>query len=385
MSLMLFFPNETARTSRLGCQNMSDMKTKIADIILYRVNLPLVTPYRLSYRTFESFEPILIKICDQDGRVGWGEQHISPGSSTETREGGWRFVKELAENITGLETGAAKELIGIRAHESIVASTALVTAIEMLERANILQSVSTRRIRLLTAFNATKLDEVPDEVERRLIEGFKTFKIKVGKDVDDDLKMVAHIQECVDGRATLRVDANRAYNREDGCAFASALDPTGIELFEQPSGSEDWESNAAVAAVSKVPLMLDEPICALPDIARAAKIDGVKLCKLKLKRFGGLATLEAAILAAKEVGLGVVLGDGLGAEINSWMEGCVADHLIDNAGEYNGYVKIKPEHRLLKSPLPFEDGHMIVPAGWWPEIDQDKLAFHAIETISVQP
>ena len=36
------------------------------------------------------------------------------------------------------------------------------------------------------------------------------------------------------GRATLRIDANRAYSREDGCRFASSIDPVGIELFEQP-------------------------------------------------------------------------------------------------------------------------------------------------------
>ncbi len=362
---------------------MTATHIKIANLMLYRIDLPLITPYRLSYRTFESFEPILIQVRDADGNIGWGEQHISPGSSNETREGGWQFVCDMAEKILGLETNAAKQLINAHAQESIVASTALVTAIEMLERPAILESGTARRIRLLTAFNATKLEEVSDEVERRLAEGFTTFKIKVGKDVASDLKMVAHVQTRVNGRATLRIDANRAYSREDGCAFASALDPKGIELFEQPCDSVDWDANAAVAAVSRVPLMLDEPICALPDIERAAGINGVNLCKLKLKRFGGLAALEAAIIAAKKAGLGVVLGDGLGAEINSWMEGCVADSLIDNAGEYNGYVKIKPEHRLLKTPLSFEDGHLVVPKGWWPEMDQDKLAFYAVEKAHV--
>ena len=346
----------------------------LREITLTRADLPLVTPYKLSYRTFESFEPFLVEVRDEDGRTGWGEQHISPGSSAETREGGWAFLKEVCEASVGLEPGEAKALVLARAGESKVAATAFVTAIEMLEGAPCLANPTDKRIRLLTAFNATDKDGIAQEVERRLAEGFRTFKIKVGKDVEADIERFAWIQRCVAGRASLRVDANRAYSREQGCRFASAIDPEGVELFEQPCDADDWEANAAVAAVSTVPLMLDEPICALEDIDRAGGIDGVGLCKVKLKRFGSLETLQAALRRTGERGLGAVLGDGLGAEINCWMEARAADGLIDNAGEFNGFVKIRPEARLLADPLPFEAGEIVLPAGWWPEMDRAKLA-----------
>ena len=89
------------------------MTTSAADsallhsITLYRVCLPLHTPYRLSYRTFTEFEPILVEVHDGQGRSGWGEGHISPGSSSETREGGWAFCRELAGQITGQSTARA--------------------------------------------------------------------------------------------------------------------------------------------------------------------------------------------------------------------------------------------------------------------------------------
>jgi len=54
-------------------------------------------------------------------------------------------------------------------------------------------------------------------------------------------------------------------------------------LFEQPCHSDDWDANASVAKVSTVPIMLDEPICGLDDIERAADIPNVGFCKLKLK------------------------------------------------------------------------------------------------------
>ena len=100
---------------------------------------------------------------------------------------------------------------------------------------------------------------------------------------------------------------------------------------------------------------------------------------MKLKRFGSLAALGEAIRHLRAKGLGAVLGDGLGAEINCWMEARVADGLIDNAGEFNGFVKVRPETRLLAEPLPFAAGEIVLPAGWWPEMDRDRLAARCLE------
>lgn len=344
----------------------------LREITLYRVELPLVTPYRLSYHVFGAFEPILAELRDEDGGIGWGEGHISPGSGAETRAGGWAFLRDVAPRVLGMETGAAKATIGARVAESPVAATALVTAIEMLERNPLLAVATEARLPILTAFNALDKAAIAEEVEARLAQGFKTFKVKVGRDVTADLRRLGEIQEAVAGRARLRIDANRAYSRTDGCRFASTLDPTGIELFEQPCATEDWNANAAVAAVSRVPLMLDESICSIADIERAATIDGVDLCKLKLKRFGGLEHVAAALRLVRARAMEPVLGDGLGAELSCWMEACVARDTIRNAGEFNG--ALKPRVGLLTMPLTFADGALVLPAGYWPEMDREKLA-----------
>src|ERR1700756_2913519 len=106
---------------------------KLAEITLRIVRLPLMRPYVLSYRTLTEFEPIIVEVRDDDGRVGWGEGHISPGSSRETREGGWEFCRQHAAAIVGKDTSAAKAAIAANMSASRVAATALLTAIEMLE------------------------------------------------------------------------------------------------------------------------------------------------------------------------------------------------------------------------------------------------------------
>jgi L-alanine-DL-glutamate epimerase-like enolase superfamily enzyme len=349
---------------------------KLHEITLRTVRLPLIRPYVLSYRTFTEFEPIIVEVRDTDGRVGWGEGHISPGSSAETREGGWAFCREHAAAIVGKDTREAKAAVVADIETSKVAATALLTAIEMLEGHPLLEVEREVRLPLLTPFNSSTPREIETEVERRLGDGFRTFKIKVGKDADADLARVRAIQRAIAGRASMRLDANRAFGEADACRFAGELDPAGIELFEQPCRAEDWDANANVAKVSTVPIMLDEPICELADVARAAGIDNVGFCKLKLKRFGGLDLLKQALDQVRELGMEPVLGDGLSSELGCWMEGCVARVTIRNAGEFNGFLK--PKVRLFAEPLRFEAGALVLAPGTKPDIDLDALQAHEL-------
>ena len=352
------------------------MTGSLRAITLRKLRLPLVRPYRLSYRTFTEFEPIVVHVQSSSGREGWGEGHISPGSSSETRDGGWRFCRGYSEIVIGKSAHEATEILCAAMGSSKVAATAMITALEMMEDDSALNVNGAVKLPLVTPFHALESGEIGREAEALLAQGFRTFKVKVGSDVHADLSRVAAIQSAVSGRATLRIDANRGYSEVDGRRFAAALDPTGVELFEQPCAAEDWEANARVAEVSTVPLMLDEPICELADIDRAGAIDNIGFCKLKLKRFGGLQRLCAALRRVRERGMEPVLGDGLSSEINCWMESCAAIGHVAAAGEFNGFLK--PAVRLFANPLPFSAGSIELPADFRPEIDLDALEKHQI-------
>jgi L-Ala-D/L-Glu epimerase len=288
------------------------------------------------------------------------------------------FCREHARRIVDADSAAAKRGISAAIGDNKVAATALRAAIEMLENDRLLRIDRDIRLPLLAPFGGATSPEIAAEAAQRFAEGFRTFKIKVGKDADADLARVRRTQETLGVRATMRIDANRAYSRADACRFAAAFDPAGIELFEQPCPAEDWSANAAVARVSTVPVMLDEPICSLADVERAPTTAGVGFCKLKLKRFGGLGLLKAAFDRVRERGMESVLGDGLGGEIGCWMEACVASVTIRNAGEFNGFLK--PKARLLTEPLRFCSGEMLIPSGFVLAVDHDRLNAHEVAT-----
>src|SRR5262252_566933 len=99
--------------SRSDCHSTYDgiQSMRLREIVLRTVRLPLIRPDVLSYRTFTEFEPIIVGVRDEHGRVGWGEGHISPGSSRETRDGGLTFCREHAAAVIGKDTREAKAII----------------------------------------------------------------------------------------------------------------------------------------------------------------------------------------------------------------------------------------------------------------------------------
>jgi len=249
--------------------------------------------------------------------------------------------------------------------------TALVTAIEMLEGHPILTIEGPTRVPLIAIVNETDPGEIEHEVEDRLSEGYRTLKVKAGFDADADFRRVAFIQRSVAGRALLRIDGNQGFDKDTATGFAAALEPDGIELFEQPCAAGDWAAARAVAEASAVPTMLDESIYGFDDIDRAAADRAARFVKLKLMKMGGLTRLVDGLARIGRHAMTAVLGNGVATDLGCWMEACVAAKHVATAGEMNGFLK--PRARLFAKPLEVLDGCLLLHPGI-PEIDPAALA-----------
>jgi L-alanine-DL-glutamate epimerase-like enolase superfamily enzyme len=160
---------------------------RLQEVTLRKGCLPLIRPYVLSYCTFNEFEPIIVEVRDRNGRGGWGEGHISPGSSGETATAAGRSARGIltpwSASYRRCEGGCCRRY----ERQQGRAATALLTAIEMLEGHPLLNVAEAVRLPLLTPFNNSTPNDIEMEVERRLEEGFRTVKIKVDKDARAEL------------------------------------------------------------------------------------------------------------------------------------------------------------------------------------------------------
>ncbi|OZI60568.1 mandelate racemase/muconate lactonizing enzyme family protein [Bordetella genomosp. 11] len=348
---------------------------KVEYVAVRQVAFPLTVPYKLSTGDKTVFDPYLVEIV-ADGEVGWGECMVSVGYTTESRADSWQALRDMAAVMPGLSTARARSVVDGYARRLPGVCSAMYGALDMLSGHALLDMARDTHVPLLAPCQQATEQGLRDEIARLTEEGFRTLKVKVGFDWRQDLERVQRIQRVAAGRATLRLDANRGYTEADGISFASRLDPAGIELFEQPCASTDWRANAAVAARSAVPIMLDESIYGMEDIDRASTIGNVGFVKLKLKKVGQLDDLAAALARIRALGMSPVLGDGVSLEIACWMEACVAVSSIDNAGEMNGFLKARD--RLLENPLPFARGGICLPAGYRPVVDRAALRDHTV-------
>lgn len=341
-------------------------------VTLYRLAVPLTTPYKLSFGPVKAFDTILAEARDSDGRVGLGEATLLTGYTEETVEGSWNLMQQLAASFPGQSLDTCLKLARGVIDGAPFTATALVSAIEMLQASPWLQVEQPARVPLLGLVNGVEAKELEAEVDQLLGQGFHTLKVKVGFEPEQDARKVKLIQKIVADRGSIRIDANQGYTREQGRAFAATLNPEGIELFEQPCPAGDWEGAKAVAEVSPVPMMLDESIYGMGDIERAAELKAARYIKLKLMKLGSLDLLARGIRRIRELGMEPVLGNGVACEVGCWMEACVARSLITNAGEMNGFLK--PVTRLLENPVQFKDGAVLLQPGYAPRLDPDAVA-----------
>lgn len=348
------------------------MLTTIDEVILHRLRVPLFKPYNLSLAKISALDSIVGEVRDTSGRSAFGESTVITGYTHETIDGAWTFLLEHGARIIGSEISAAKDSFDSYRESDPHAVSVLQVALEMLDSNAILIPTDEEiRVPILAPVNSKDHGEVPDEVEALLAQGFGTLKVKVGWDVDQDLERLRLIQRTNAGRATLRLDANQGYTREQALRFAGALDTDSIQLFEQPCGAKDWDSNAAVAAAAPVPVMMDESIYGFRDIERAGAMTGCGFVKLKISKSTGVDLLTEGLQRIESLGMGPILGNGAATDIGCWIEACVARAATPHAGEMHGFLKNREQ--LLQDPLVFDDGAIVLRPGYTPTLDQAAL------------
>jgi len=355
-------------------------QTEVRRIDLWKLRVPLTTPYRLAFGDQTAFDCVLVRLELSGGSAGFGEAALLPGYSDETVDASWSLARTLAREHAPGPADRMLAALNAKAKTAAFTASAFQTAFDQAKGHPALTTVA--RVPLLGTVNA-KPDET-DALERHIDDlitaGYTTLKVKVGWDLETDLAAVKRIQAHVSGRAKLRIDGNQGFTRADGVAFAARVDPTDVELLEQPCAADDWDAAVAVKTTAGVPIMLDEAIYGEHDIRRAAGLGCADYIKLKLMKMGSIDRLIAGLRLIRELGMRPVLGNGVATDLGCWMEACVAAGEIDNAGEMNGFLK--PTTSLFVDPLRMEGADLILDRST-PKIDTAAVERLATAHVSV--
>lgn len=89
-------------------------------------------------------------------------------------------------------------------------------------------------------FTSYNPDELKEKFGQWKDNGHKMFKMKIGRDKDEDFKRMEAARDCI-GDSKLFVDANGAYYQKEAIAIAKILKEFDVKWYEEPVTSDDLD------------------------------------------------------------------------------------------------------------------------------------------------
>ncbi len=128
-------------------------------------------------------------------------------------------------------------------------------------------------------------DFMLQQISRKIIDGFKCIKIKVGAiPFDEEIALLAGIRKKFPAEVIeIRLDANGAFNRQDIFKALETFSAYSVHSIEQPVKPGQIELMKEVCANSPIPVALDEELVHLNAINAAELLQVLKPAYIILK------------------------------------------------------------------------------------------------------
>jgi len=281
--------------------------------------LPLRRPLLTAHGEIRAREGLLLELEDEAGALGLGEAAPLAGFGVESLEACNEALLRLAPTLLGcyLEFPDAlhefEEQARALAPDEPCARAALDAALLEIAASASHSSVAsllarqlgtqTREAVPVSALLAESAPEpLAEEARRAVACGFRTLKLKLGKDAEHDTARVRAVHRAVGPGVALRLDANAAWGQDEARERLAELAELEPELVEQPIPPGDVEAFARLRADSPVPLAADESVTDEPNAAALLAARAVDALVLKPSVLGmRTATRIAARAHAQDI------------------------------------------------------------------------------------
>ncbi|MBS2027938.1 MAG: o-succinylbenzoate synthase [Deltaproteobacteria bacterium] len=342
---------------------------KLDAIELAAFRLPLARAVQTGAGTHVTREGFVIRIRDDQGRVGHGEATPLVSQGTESLESCEAALVALGRRLLGLELSGASQLAELLPGEDTPAARcglelALLDLLALEQRAPVASLLTTDALSRV-AVNALLVEDHAEALAReaalRVAEGFSTLKLKVGaRPLDEDLARVRAVANAAGARALLRLDANGAWPLPLARRALEAMSEIAeLELCEQPVAS--LEDLGQLTSISPVPVAADE-LLARPEIAETLiHRRAAHAVVLKPMVLGGLLPAQRLAVRAARAGLEVIVTttlDGVLARAGAWHLASALPGPLPACGLATGFTLAED---LGSDPMILERGRARVP------------------------
>lgn len=292
---------------------------KIAQIEVWKKDLGNSKPYTIAFKTVDEVFNIIVKITLENGLSGMGS-----GNPSEYVVG-----ESIDDAHSALEQGHIEFLIG----KDIRELYGLLSEIEQKFGSNpgaraaldiALHDVFTKYINVpLGLFLGQKIQKLATSVtigimgiEKTLDEadeffdlGFRILKVKIGKELEEDVERLVRLREEFGHRINIRVDANQGYSSQDLIQFCQKTRGLDIELVEQPLPANQIDEMKGFSSEIKRKIAVDESlICPKSAFLLASDPQAGDIFNIKLMKSGGIYPAQQIANIAAHSGIDLMWG-----------------------------------------------------------------------------
>ena len=137
-------------------------------------------------------------------------------------------------------------------------------------------------------------------------DGFRQIKLKVGADLDDDVRRLRLAREAVGPDIAIAVDANQRWDVAEAVTWLSALAPYDVAWIEEPTSPDDILAHAAIArAVAPIPVATGEHMANRVMAKQFLQAEALQVLQLDATRVAGVNENIALLLLAAKFGVRV--------------------------------------------------------------------------------
>ena len=294
---------------------------KITEIETFRIQVPLLKPFKTALRVAKSADSIYVKVQCDNGLVGWGEATATAVITGDTLNSIETAIHDffkpylIGKDILNFEE-IFHDLSSIMTRNSsgrAAVDMAIYDCLVQYSKLPLYQYLGGKSSQFETDYTVSvdAPEKMGEEAMGYVENGFTILKVKVGLgDIHEDIARVKEIRRSVGNGITIRLDANQGWTAKESIQAIHRMEDMGlrIELVEQPVKADDLEGLRQETNHVDTLIMADESVFTPRQALEVIRTRSADLINIKLMKTGGIFYAQSINQLAEAAGMECMMG-----------------------------------------------------------------------------
>ena len=270
---------------------------KIENIEIDIIDIDLTRPYTIAYKTTSSIKTLVVKIILSDGTIGIGASNVSKYVVGLDTTDSYNNSKEYIDHLKGKDIDSFWMIIndienefigdpGSKAGFNLAVYDAYCKSLGISIGKFLGRKIKSLPTSITVGIKNT--EETISEINEYLGMGFNHIKIKLGNDVDEDIRRINIINEKFNNKIKIRIDANQGWDIDEAIEALNNMYKYNIEYCEAPINKELSHKLNYVKENSPIKIMADESLFSSNDALKLVDGKHCEYFNLKIGKTGGI-------------------------------------------------------------------------------------------------